>query len=188
MKRFLSFGSVSALAFVAGLCPAATAQTEVVGWGPYVFDSTWSHESFATISAGTFGTVACRGNGTAVAWGRNVEGVCLIPTLSPGVTFVDAKAGGVQIVALLSDGSALVWGSNFYGQCNLPSLPSGQSYLQVAAGYEHSVALRSDGAVIGWGRNLDGQCNTPSLPPAYCMLASPLGRITLSPSEATVPP
>ncbi len=102
--------------------------------------------------------------GSVLAWGRNTDGQCNVPTPPAGVSFVQVAAGAWHTVALLSDGSVLAWGNNGDGQCNVPAPPTGVWYVEVAAGDSHTLARRSDGDVVAWGYNSHGQCIVPALP------------------------
>src|SRR5262245_27030903 len=140
---------------------ALAQQAVVIGWGAMVIDSRLHEQSFVEVAAGGHHTVARRSNGSVVAWGLNayqsyvsattLSGQCTVPTLPPGLSYVDVAAGRWHTVALRSDGSAVAWGWNYYGQCNVPALPPGLSYVEVAAGEKNTVARRSDGSVVGWG-------------------------------------
>ena len=89
--------------------------------------------------------------GAVVAWGRNDDGQCNVPSLPSGLWYESVAGGVVHSLALRSDGAVVAWGYNGNGQCNVPSLPSGLRYESVAGGREHSLALRSDGAVVALG-------------------------------------
>ena len=148
---------------------SARAQSEIAGWGTRVFNSVWLNESFASVTAGGFHTVALRGDGSVVAWGANFYGQCNVPSLPGGLTYVEVGAAGAideegHTVARRSDGSIVAWGMNSHGQCNVPALPAGLTYVEVAAGYRHTVARRSDGSVVAWGDTSNGKCNVPALP------------------------
>ena len=125
---------------------AALTQQGVIGWGQMVFDSRYN-ESFVQVAAGHGHTLACRGDGSIVAWGDNLHGQCNVPVLPPGLSYVEVAAGGVHTVARRSDGSVVAWGANTHGQCNVQALPPGLSYVEVAAA-SHTVARRSDGSVV----------------------------------------
>ena len=88
-----------------------------------------------------------------------------MPTLPPGLSYVEVAAGNYYTVARRSDGSVVAWGNNSWGQRNVPALPPGFSYVEVAAGYAHLVARLSDGSVVAWGLNNQGSTVVPALPP-----------------------
>jgi hypothetical protein len=100
-----------------------------------------------------------------ISWGFNGSGQCNVPSLPPGVSYVEVAAGSGHTLARRSDGSVVAWGDNGQGQCDVPVPPIGLSYVDIAAGANHSVAIRSDGIAVAWGQNDLGQCNIPALPP-----------------------
>jgi hypothetical protein len=87
---------------------------------------------YSKIVFGALNVLLLRDDGTLLAFGDNSVGQSTIPTLPPGVTFVDVAAASHSL-GLLSNGRLLAWGSNPSGQCNVPPLPSGMSYLKIAA-------------------------------------------------------
>jgi alpha-tubulin suppressor-like RCC1 family protein len=109
------------------------------------------------VAAGGYHTVAVKGDGTVVAWGRNDDGQATVPAGLTEVTQV--AAGGYHTVAVKADGTVVAWGYNGYGQTNVPQGLTGVA--QVAAGLHHTVALKWDGTVVGWGSNWAGQTNVP---------------------------
>jgi alpha-tubulin suppressor-like RCC1 family protein len=76
--------------------------------------------------------MAIRADGSAVAWGINWSGMCEVPALPPGVTYVAIDSGEDFAAALRSDGSVVAWGANHTGQCNVPALPPGLTYTQIS--------------------------------------------------------
>jgi len=80
-------------------------------------------------AAGGSHTVLLRDNGTAVAFGRNLEGQCDIPALADGLTYMQAAAGAFHTVLLRSDGTAVAFGGNRRGQCEVPELAAGLAYV-----------------------------------------------------------
>lgn len=95
--------------------------------------------------------------GTAVAWGRNVNGQTSVPA---GLSLVTGIAAGeLFTVALKSDGTVLAWGDNTFGQRTIPDGMS--SVTAIAAGQYHTVALKADGTVAAWGNNNHGQVTVP---------------------------
>jgi alpha-tubulin suppressor-like RCC1 family protein len=117
-------------------------------------------------------------DGTAWAWGRNVEGQLGDGTTTPRLTpvqiaslanVVAVSAGGAHSLAVKQDGTVWSWGDNTYGQLGnggqLPHLTPAQvpgltGVSTVRAGYNFSLALRTDGAPSGtlwlWGQNTYG--------------------------------
>ena len=150
MARWL--GSVAIFLLLSLAVANASGQSSVRGWGSQVFDSGWNEATnFAGIAGGQNHTAARRSDGAVVAWGRNYEGQCNVPTLPPGLTYVEIAGGSGHTVARLSDGTAVAWGWNYQGECNVPTLPPGLTYVEIAGGSLHTVARRSDGSVVAWG-------------------------------------
>lgn len=108
-------------------------------------------------------TVLLRSDGSAVAFGSNIEGQCEIPSLPDGLTYTAVAAAGHHTVLLLSDGRCIACGSNDNGQCNIPPPDQGKSYVQIAAGNKHTVLLTNDGAAIAVGDSTYGQTSIPVL-------------------------
>lgn len=134
---------------------------------------------FTQVSAGVYHGLALSADGTAWAWGSNVNGELgdgtrtgerspVLVHTAPGITVTQVSAGYYDSLAVTSIGAALAWGSNYTGQLGVGTtrdqrlpvgvhLPSGVSVTQVSAGFAHSVALASDGTVWSWGTDNQGQ-------------------------------
>src|SRR5436853_3221033 len=140
-----AFAIVGVWSVLPSLVPA---QTYVRGWGQQVFDSRLNEQAFVDLEAGSFHTVARRSDGSVVVWGSNGFGLCNVPALPVGLTYVGIAAGAYHSAALRSDGSVVAWGNNATGECNVPVLPGGLVYVEVAAGANYTVARRSDGSVV----------------------------------------
>mmetsp|Transcript_32941 Transcript_32941/g.71042 ORF Transcript_32941/g.71042 Transcript_32941/m.71042 type:complete len:222 (-) Transcript_32941:16-681(-) len=117
------------------------------------------------VSSGPGHTVLLRGDGNAVACGRNDFGQCTIPQLDDGISYTQVSARAMHTVLLRSDGNAVACGQNVAGECDIPCLADGMTYTQVSAGLHHTVLLRSDGDAVTCGRNDSGQCDIPTLDP-----------------------
>jgi hypothetical protein len=104
-------------------------------------------------------------NGIVQAWGDNSLGLCDVPLLPQGLSYVKIAAGHAHLAAIVSDGTIRAWGYNYYGECNVPPPPAGSRYIGVAAGAYHTVGLLSDGTVSAWGWNPLGECTIPPPPP-----------------------
>lgn len=133
------------------------------------------------VVAGTYHTVALKGDGTVVAWGDNQYGQLgdgsttdrLSPVAVEGLTDVVAVAVGVYFtVALKADGSVMAWGRNNEGQLGdetitdhlIPvTVPGLSGVVAVATGDSHVVALKADGTVVTWGWNGSGQLGSGSI-------------------------
>lgn len=135
-----------ALLLIGGI-PPALGQSEVLGWGEFVFNSAWGNEPFASVVARGAHSVGLRANGTVVAFGSNQYGQCDVPVLPPGIAFVAIAAGDAHSLGCRSDGLLAAWGDNAGGQCNVPSPGPGGSFLNVAGGDgpdpAHRAATRS---------------------------------------------
>ena len=81
------------------LAAPAFAQSEVIGWGAQVVNSSWSHESSVEIAAGKLHSAARRSDGSVVAWGSNSKGQCDLPSLPPGYAYVEIAASEGHNVA-----------------------------------------------------------------------------------------
>jgi alpha-tubulin suppressor-like RCC1 family protein len=119
------------------------------------------------IAAGTFHSVALKGDGTVVAWGCNDIRVnweqCSVPGGLSGVRAI--AAGASHSLALKGDGTVVAWGCSRVdsGQCGVPSGLS--DVTAIAAGLVDSLALKRNGTVVAWGCGTgfdDGQCSVPS--------------------------
>lgn len=159
-------------AALVALCASSFAHSDIVGWGRIRFDSSWNQQSYTRVNAGWFNTQALRPDGTAVAFGTNfhsgelayTNGMCEVPPLPPGLTYLELSGGEDHTLALRSNGSVIAWGDNVQGQLNVPALPPGLTYVEVDAAWVTSLARRSDGSVIAWGANWWGQLSVPPLP------------------------
>lgn len=144
-------------------------------------------EDVVAVAADTDFSMALRGDGTVVTWGKGDAGqrgtgmleAPLQPTVvqAPGgaeplAEVVAIAADGRSELALLEDGTVLGWGANRYGMLGdgtredrlLPvhvKSPDGTSSLSgvssVAIGGQHAVAVLTTGEVFAWGRNDEGQ-------------------------------
>lgn len=131
------------------------------------------------IAAGTEFSLVLTDDGTAYAWGLNLEGrlgdgttddrlLPVVVALPDGPSFVDVAAGSGHALALASDGTLYAWGLNDVGQLgdgttsarSLPgpvTAPAGTTFVAVDAGGSHALALTDGGALLAWGWNARGQ-------------------------------
>ncbi|WP_367113599.1 hypothetical protein [Sporocytophaga sp.] len=97
-----------------------------------------------------------KSDSTVVAWGRNTENQCNVPT---GLSKVIAiSAGAYHSVALTSDGTVISWGSNNNGQQNVPV--GLDSVIAIFCADYATFVLKSNGrleAWVGWEKNTGGQ-------------------------------
>jgi hypothetical protein len=114
------------------------------------------------IAAGVFNSLALKGDGTVVAWGRdNWFGQCNVHKELANVTAI--AMGWSYGLALKDDGTVAEWGwDDFDGEYFLPSVLGLTDVTAIAAGYCHSLVLKDDGTVVAWGVNWDGQCDVPA--------------------------
>ncbi len=143
----------------------------------------------AAVGIQTAGPALAAG-GRVVAWGRNDEGQCAVPSSATNIVGIAATA--IQTLALREDGTLLAWGSappgnagdlvriagdNFHAAgvrsdgtvvvwSSFPSVATvpaeATNIVDVAVGNSHVLALRQDGRVIAWGENAWGQLNVPA--------------------------
>lgn len=155
---------------------------DIKAWGGnfYGESNAPAGSDYISIGAGTYHSVALRGDGTIVAWGDNYYAQCAVPT---GSDFAAVTAGAWHGVALRNDGSLVAWGRNNYNQCRVPA---GYDYAAVAAGCFHSLALTVDGYVRAWGLNTSGQCNAPSEDGFVSVAAGAFHGLALAPDGSIV--
>jgi alpha-tubulin suppressor-like RCC1 family protein len=145
-------------------------------WGDHPAAKLQPPLAYTEVSAAYGFQLALRNDGTIVGGGHNVTGQLDVPSLPPGVHYIEVDAGaglpsGVPVnevghgLGRRSDGNLSAWGNNGYNECVVPPLPPGESYVKAAAGPSHSAAVVSDGSLYAWGNNDYGQCNVPILPP-----------------------
>jgi alpha-tubulin suppressor-like RCC1 family protein len=152
------------------------AQSRLIGWGGYVFDSDGRVGQFVDISVYGQTMMVVRGDGRAFVNGINHNYCASLPSLPPGVSIRRASLGET-CAAVLSDGSIVTWGEAGWQYPPppiarpAPALPPGMQYVDVSCAL-HSLAIRSDGHVVAWTSyspnlsiaNAYGQLNVPPLP------------------------
>src|SRR2546423_1695647 len=127
------------LLFAPGAAHAAATGT-VVAWGCGVDFGQCTVPSglsgVTAIAAGTYHSLALKGDGTVVAWGCQGGGnICSVPSGLSGVTAI--AAGTYQSVALKGDGTVVPWGCGQPGGCSVPSGLSGVT--AIASGFVQSL-------------------------------------------------
>ena len=109
-----------------------------------------------TISAGGHHTCGLREDGTAMCWGKDIEGRISPPN---DERFTVISAGNWHTCGLREDGEAVCWGNNRDGRA---SPPRDEPFLAISAGGEHTCGLGQDGAAVCWGKNDYGQASPPA--------------------------
>jgi alpha-tubulin suppressor-like RCC1 family protein len=136
---------------------------------------------WSQVSAGNYFSLGVRTNGTAWAWGFNLQGnlgdntSCLTaPNRSSPVSVVggfcdwcQVSAGNGHSLGVRTTGSAWSWGAGNYGRLGNDSTSNRSSpvsvvggftdWCQVSAAGNFSLAVRQNGTAWAWGQNNAGQ-------------------------------
>ena len=135
------------------------------------------------LSAGGGHSLGLRANGSAWAWGVNLNGRLgdntTTSSSSPvsvvgGFTdWTQLSAGGGHSLGLHADGGAWAWGSNYIGQLGDGTSTDRSSpvsvvggftdWTQLSAGGGHSLGLRANGSAWAWGSNFFGELGDNSI-------------------------
>ena len=119
-------------------------------------------QDFVAVAGGDVHSLACKSDGSIVAWGATGAASADVP--APNAGFV-AVAGGGHSLGLRADGSIVAWGTGTsYGQCNVPAPNAG--FGAVAGGAYHSLRPPDRRVLVAWGDNGNGQCSVPAPNPA----------------------
>jgi len=139
-----------------------------------------NYADWVFVTVGSSHTIALRANGTAWAWGYNVNGRLGISSLtrmeaspvlvSGGFTdWISASAGHFHSLGLRANGTAWAWGYNSWGNLGDGTTSSRSSPVSVVGGFtdwvsvsggidsNHSCGIRANGTAWGWGINFNGQ-------------------------------
>jgi alpha-tubulin suppressor-like RCC1 family protein len=129
------------------------------------------------VSAGESNSLGVRVNGTAWAWGRNLDGRLgnnSTTDRSSPVSVVGGFADWIQVssgtafsLGLRANGTAWAWGGNSFGRLGDGTTTNRSSpvsvvggfadWIQVSAGDSHSLGVRQNGTAWGWGSNSLGR-------------------------------
>jgi alpha-tubulin suppressor-like RCC1 family protein len=131
------------------------------------------------VSAGQFHSVGLRANGTAWAWGVNLDGQLgdfsgSNASKSSPVSVVGGFTDWIQLSASLThtsgvraNGTAWAWGNNSGGKLGDNSITNKSSpvsvvggivdWIQISAGSVHTSGVRANGTAWAWGNNSGGQ-------------------------------
>jgi alpha-tubulin suppressor-like RCC1 family protein len=147
-----------------------------------------SDKIITQLAAGDSHSLALISDGTAFAWGFNMNGQLgdgtdfdqrtpIAVTGLGGKVIIQLVAGFYHSLALISDGTAFSWGDGVGGQLGTGDSTferftpgavaglSGKFITQLVAGGSRSMALISDGTAFAWGRELgDGSTNITPVP------------------------
>ncbi len=105
------------------------------------------------MAAGGYHSLALKGDGTVVGWGRNTQ----TNGAMAGSNVVAIAAGYSHSLALKADGTVVGWGGDIHGETN--GALASSNVVAIAAGDSYSLALKADGTVVGWGDNRYGKAN-----------------------------
>ena len=124
------------------------------------------------VSAGRYGTLIIRPNGTLWVWGTNVDGQLglgasgdrISPTQVGVLNWSDVSYKYYHSIAIKNDGTLWACGPNFHGQLGLGDTLNKPTLVQVgvstwsliSAGGNHSLAIKHDHTLWAWGDNSYG--------------------------------
>ena len=135
--------------------------TTVRAWHGSWFDTEVTQGKPVAIDAYYSVTAIRREDGQVFVRGANYFEWGGVPSLPPGVGYVDVALGEL-CVALRSDGHVVHWG--YLSPITPRQMPTpGNPWVKVATGGAAVLALCADGTVDAWGNNTSGQCNVPAL-------------------------
>jgi alpha-tubulin suppressor-like RCC1 family protein len=129
------------------------------------------------LGAGRYHSIGLRANGTAWAWGRNLNGQLgdntttnrssPVSVVGSFTDWIQVSAGYLHSLAVRANGTAWAWGYNFYGRLGDDTTTARSSpvsviggftnWTHISAGSGHSLGLRADGTLWAWGYNGSGR-------------------------------
>jgi alpha-tubulin suppressor-like RCC1 family protein len=129
------------------------------------------------VSAGGIHSLGLRENGTAWAWGWNIDAALgdnsTVNRSSPvsvvgGFTdWIQLAGGSIHSLGLRADGTAWAWGCNSFGRLGDNTTVAKSSpvsvvggftdWIQLSGGAVHSLGLRANGTAWAWGCNQVGR-------------------------------
>ncbi len=130
---------------------------------------------WASVSAGTFHTLATKTDGTLWAWGDNSYGQLGDGTnlyknvpiqIGIATNWASVSVGSSNTLATKADGTLWAWGHNSYGQLgdgttvnkNAPTqIGAVTTWASVSARTVQTLATKTDGTLWAWGYNFYGQ-------------------------------
>ncbi|MEL6743817.1 MAG: dockerin type I domain-containing protein, partial [Planctomycetota bacterium] len=105
--------------------------------------------------------------GSMLAWGRNDEGQCNVPSDSG---YQHISAGFYHSAATRSNETSEGWGTNTF---QVLDIPPQRPFVKIVCGIGHSAGVLPDGSVQMWGFNQFGQTDVPA--GTYAMLTAGQG-------------
>jgi trimeric autotransporter adhesin len=129
-----------------------------------------TESNWKSVTAGYYGLLALKNDGSVWAAGKNVEGLLGLPSTIQQVTTLtqvgsdkdwkEVKAGVAHCLALKVDGSLWAWGKNDYGQIGIGRIStiepptrigSETNWVAISPGSFTGYALKEDGTIWEWG-------------------------------------
>jgi alpha-tubulin suppressor-like RCC1 family protein len=147
---FVSKSALAGLFFFLIACRLAFAGNYVVAWGDNTYGET-NVPAVATnvqaIATGYGFSLALKGDGTVIAWGRIATNVPV------GLSnIVSIAAGTGQALALKNNGTLVSWGGIGRSGVAVTNVPIGLSnVVAIACGPDQNFALKSNGTIYAWG-------------------------------------
>jgi len=132
--------------------------------------------NWASVSAGSFHSLAVTADGQLWSWGANtngetglnIQGNTVVPTrVGVASNWASVSAGSWHSLAVTVDGQLWAWGSNDNGKTGLnieggntlipTRVGTASNWVSVSAGSWHSIAVITDDQIWAWGSNAFGR-------------------------------